>query len=43
MTLDLEALETSFDLVTARGDEPMDQFYANLFTTAPLLRALAGY
>jgi hypothetical protein len=28
MTLNLEALETSFDLVAPRGDELMDVFYA---------------
>ena len=35
MTLDLEALETSFDLVAPRGDELMDVFYARLFAAAP--------
>jgi hemoglobin-like flavoprotein len=35
MTLDLEALETSFDLIAPRGDELVDVFYARLFTTAP--------
>src|SRR5262245_66543930 len=28
MSLDLDALETSFDLVAPRGDELMDEFYA---------------
>jgi hypothetical protein len=28
MSLELEALETSFDLVAGRGDELMDDFYA---------------
>jgi hypothetical protein len=28
VSLDLEALETSFDLVAPRGDELMDDFYA---------------
>ena len=40
MNLDLEALETSFDLVASRGDELMDVFYARLFETAPAVRPL---
>ncbi len=40
MSLDLEALETSFDLVAPRGDELMDEFYARLFTAAPSVRPL---
>jgi hemoglobin-like flavoprotein len=40
MTLDLDALETSFDLVAARGDELMDDFYARLFAAAPAVRPL---
>ena len=35
MSLDLHALETSFDLVAPRGDELMDEFYARLFEAAP--------
>jgi methyl-accepting chemotaxis protein len=35
MNLDLEALETSFDLIAPRGDELMDIFYARLFEAAP--------
>jgi hemoglobin-like flavoprotein len=35
MSLDLEALETSFDLIAPRGDELMDEFYRRLFETAP--------
>ena len=35
MTLNLEALETSFDLVAPRGEELMDVFYARLFAAAP--------
>ena len=31
LTLDLEALETSFDHVAPRGDELMDVFYTRLF------------
>ncbi len=40
MSLDLEALETSFDLVAPRGDELMDEFYARLFDAAPAVRPL---
>jgi hemoglobin-like flavoprotein len=40
MTLDLDALETSFDLVSPRGDELMDVFYARLFETAPAVKPL---
>jgi len=40
MSLDLEALETSFDLVAPRGDELMDVFYARLFEAAPSLKPL---
>jgi len=35
MNLNLEAPETSFDLVTPHGDELMDEFYARLFAVAP--------
>jgi hemoglobin-like flavoprotein len=38
MSLDLEALETSFDLVAPHGDELIDTFYARLFATAPAVR-----
>jgi hemoglobin-like flavoprotein len=40
MTLNLEALESSFDLVAARGDELMDAFYARLFAAAPAVKPL---
>ena len=40
MSLNLEALETSFDLVAPRGDELMDEFYSRLFTAAPAVRPL---
>jgi hemoglobin-like flavoprotein len=40
MPLDLEALETSFDLVAPRGDELMDTFYRRLFSAAPAVRPL---
>ena len=35
MTLDLNALETSFDLIAPRGEELMDEFYTRLFEAAP--------
>jgi len=38
--MDLDALETSFDLIAPRGDELMDVFYARLFTTAPAVEPL---
>jgi nitric oxide dioxygenase len=40
MSLNLEALETSFDLVAPRGDELMDEFYSRLFAAAPAVRPL---
>jgi hemoglobin-like flavoprotein len=40
MALDLDALETSFDLVAPRGDELMDRFYDRLLATAPAVRPL---
>ena len=40
MSLDLEALETSFDLVAPRGDELMDEFYTRLFAAAPAVKPL---
>ena len=40
VSLDLEALETSFDLVAPRGDELMDDFYARLFAAAPAVKPL---
>jgi hemoglobin-like flavoprotein len=38
--IDLESLETTFDLVAPRGDELMDIFYARLFEAAPSVRPL---
>jgi methyl-accepting chemotaxis protein len=35
MSLDVDALETSFDLVAPRGEELVERFYARLFATAP--------
>ena len=40
MSLDLEALETSFDLVARRGDELVRVFYTRLFVAAPAVRGL---
>ena len=40
MSLDLQALETSFDLVAPRGDELMDEFYSRLFAAAPAVQPL---
>jgi methyl-accepting chemotaxis protein len=40
MALDLDALETSFDLVAPRGDELVDSFYARLFAAAPAVKPL---
>jgi hemoglobin-like flavoprotein len=40
MPLNLNALETSFDLVAPRGDELMDEFYSRLFAEAPTVREL---
>jgi methyl-accepting chemotaxis protein len=40
MSLNLRALETSFDLVAPRGDELMDAFYGRLFAAAPPVKPL---
>ena len=40
MSLNLEALETSFDLIAPQGDELMDEFYGRLFAAAPAVRPL---
>ena len=40
MSLDLEALETSFDLVAPRGDELVEMFYVRLFAAAPAVKEL---
>ena len=40
MNLNLEALESSFDLIAPRGDELMDVFYAGLFAAAPAVKPL---
>jgi len=38
--MNLEHLETSFDLIAPRGDELMDEFYTRLFAVAPGVRPL---
>ena len=43
MNLNLEALETSFDLIAPRGDELMDEFYARLFEAAPAVKPLFAH
>jgi methyl-accepting chemotaxis protein len=40
MALDLDALETSFDLIAPRGDELVDTFYTRLFAAAPAVEPL---
>jgi hemoglobin-like flavoprotein len=40
MTLELDALETSFDLVAPHGEKLVDTFYARLFAAAPAVRPL---
>jgi putative two-component system protein, hydrogenase maturation factor HypX/HoxX len=35
MTLNIRALEMSFDLIAPRGEQLMDEFYTRLFETAP--------
>ena len=41
--MDLEALETSFDLVAPRGDELTNVFYARLFHAAPAVKPLFAH
>ena len=40
MELELELLETSFDLVAPEGDKLMDIFYGRLFAAAPAVEPL---
>jgi hemoglobin-like flavoprotein len=40
MDLDIDALETSFDLIAPRGDELVAVFYDKLFATAPAVKPL---
>jgi hemoglobin-like flavoprotein len=42
MALDVDALETSFDLVAPRGEELVENFYTRLFTEVPSVRQLFG-
>jgi len=41
--MDLNALETSFDLVAPRGDELIELFYTRLFGTAPAVQPLFAH
>jgi hemoglobin-like flavoprotein len=43
MSLDLDALEESFDLIAPQGDALMDTFYARLFDAAPAVRPLFAH
>ncbi len=40
MALDIDALETSFDLVAPQGDQLVETFYARLFAAAPAVQPL---
>ena len=40
MNLDLDTIETTFDLVAPRGQELMDVFYTRLFAAAPAVEPL---
>jgi methyl-accepting chemotaxis protein len=40
MTLQVDLLETSFDLIAPEGDRLMDTFYSRLFATAPAVKPL---
>jgi methyl-accepting chemotaxis protein len=40
MALDLDTLETSFDLIAPHGDELVDVFYTRLFEAAPAVEPL---
>lgn len=40
MQIDIDNLETSFDLIAPRGDELIEDFYARLFAAAPAVRPL---
>jgi hemoglobin-like flavoprotein len=43
MTLDLETLEASFDLIAPRGEELVDVFYRRLFEAAPAVEPLFAH
>jgi hemoglobin-like flavoprotein len=40
MALDIDTLETSFDLVAPHGDQLVEDFYDRLFSAAPEVRSL---
>jgi methyl-accepting chemotaxis protein len=40
MPLDIDALETSFDLIAPEGDRLVDIFYSRLFAAAPAVKPL---
>jgi methyl-accepting chemotaxis protein len=40
MPLDLDALETSFDLIAPQGERLVDTFYTRLFAAAPTVQPL---
>jgi hemoglobin-like flavoprotein len=40
MPLDLDALETSFDLIAPQGERLVDTFYSRLFAAAPSVEPL---
>jgi methyl-accepting chemotaxis protein len=42
MTVDVDALETSFDLVAPQGEKLVETFYRRLFAAAPSVRPLFG-
>jgi hypothetical protein len=39
MTLDVDALESSFDLIAPRGEELVDEFYRRMSAQQPCCRA----
>ena len=41
--MDLDALETSFDLIAPRGEELVDTFYTRLFEAAPAVEPLFAH
>jgi hemoglobin-like flavoprotein len=43
MSLDIETLETSFDLIAPRGEELVDVFYTRLFEAAPSVEPLFAH
>jgi hemoglobin-like flavoprotein len=43
MSLEIETLEKSFDLIAPRGDELVDVFYTRLFEAAPAVKPLFAH